>query len=414
MPAIDFDPFAPEHRPNPYPLYRRLREEAPVHQSPRGPWILTRYADCAALMRDDRFGHGSFQRLLDNSKWRQPAEGRQLPFILLDPPEHTRQRALTVRAFTPRTVQRLAPWIERLVHEMLDAMIDKGEVDLVEALAYPLPATVISGMLGVPAADRERVRHWSTVIARGVDPDYQHSPEHKRERNDALMAFDAYFGELVAEKRRHPADDLLTDLVNVSDNGAGLTEAELLTTCTMIYVAGHETTTDLLANGTLALLRNPGELERLRSDPGLAESAVEEFLRYDPPTQLTRRTALCDVELHGHQIARGDQVIIIRGAANRDPSVFADPDRLDLSRSPNRHIAFDGGIHFCLGAALARLEGRIAFAALTSRTKSIELATDELSYKSNVTIRGLSSLPITLRAGSVSRTVSPAEDGPLR
>jgi len=403
MPAVDFDPFAPEHRPNPYPLYRRLREEAPVYQSPHGPWLLTRYADCVALMRDDRFGHGTRQRLLDKSKWRKPAEGRALPFILLDPPEHTRQRVLASRAFTPRAVMRQTPLIEQLVNEMLDAVIDAGEVDLVEAFAYPLPATVISGLLGVPAADRELVRGWSSLIARGVDPDYQYSADQKRERDEALASFDAYFAELAAEKRRSPADDLLTALIAVRDDGAGgadgrLSEAELLSICTMIYVAGHETTTDLLANGTLALLKNPDEFRRLRSDPGLVETAVEEFLRYDPPTQLTRRTALDDVKLDGHLISRGDQVIIVRGSANRDPSVFPDPDRLDLSRSPNKHIAFDGGIHFCLGAALARLEGRIAFAALANRTRDIELATDELSYRPNVTIRGLSALPVRLRS----------------
>lgn len=405
MPAVDFDPFAPEHRPNPYPLYRRLREEAPVYQSPRGPWLLTRYADCVALMRDERFGHGTRQRLLDKSKWRKPAEGRALPFILLDPPEHTRQRVLASRAFTPRSVQRQIPMIEQLVNEMLDAVIDAGEVDLVEAFAYPLPATVISGLLGVPAADRELVRDWSSLIARGVDPDYQYSADQKRERDEALASFDSYFAQLAAEKRRNPADDLLTDLIAVRDDsaagedGAGrLSEAELLSICTMIYVAGHETTTDLLANGTLALLKNPDEFRRLRSDPGLVETAVEEFLRYDPPTQLTRRTALEDAKLDGHLISRGDQVIIVRGAANRDPSVFPDPDRLDLGRSPNKHIAFDGGIHFCLGAALARLEGRIAFAALANRTRDIELATDELSYRPNVTIRGLSALPVHLRS----------------
>ncbi|MBO2445567.1 cytochrome P450 [Actinomadura barringtoniae] len=409
MPAVDFDPFAPEHRPNPYPLYRRLREEAPVYQSPRGPWLLTRYADCVALMRDDRFGHGTRQRLLDKSKWRKPAEGRALPFILLDPPEHTRQRVLASRAFTPRAVHRQIPLIEKLVDEMLDAVIDAGEVDLVEAFAYPLPATVISGLLGVPAADRELVRGWSSLIARGVDPDYQYSADQKRERDEALASFDAYFAELAAEKRRNPADDLLTALIAVRDEGAGgdeggegegrLSEPELLSICTMIYVAGHETTTDLLANGTLALLKNPEEFRRLRADPaGLAESAVEEFLRYDPPTQLTRRTALEDAKLDGHLISRGEQVIIVRGAANRDPSVFPDPDRLDLGRTPNKHIAFDGGIHFCLGAALARLEGRIAFAALANRTSDIELATDEPAYRSNVTIRGLSALPVRLRS----------------
>ncbi|WP_433254734.1 cytochrome P450 [Streptosporangium sp. CA-135522] len=399
MTEIDFDPFDREHRADPYPYYRRLREEAPVYRSPRGAWILTRYRDCVAVLRDDRFGHGTRQRLLDNSSWRRPAPSQAMPFILLDPPEHTRQRSLVNRAFTPRRVQRLGPWIQRLVESMLDEAVERGEVDLVEAFAHPLPATVISELLGVPVADRELVRGWSRTIARGVDPDYQQSPQEKSERNEALASFDVYFRGLVAERRKKGADDLLTELIAARDNGTALSEGELLATCTMIYVAGHETTTDLLTNGVLALLRNPGELKRLKDDPGLVESTVEEFLRFDPPTQLTRRTALTDVELGGQEIARGDQVVLVRGAANRDPEVFGDPDRLDVGRSPNRHIAFDGGPHFCLGAGLARLESRLSFEALTSRVAGMELATDVVRYKDNLTIRGPRELPLRLLAG---------------
>ncbi|GII81016.1 cytochrome P450 [Sphaerisporangium rufum] len=399
MAEIDFDPFDPAHRADPYPYYRRLREVAPVWRSPRGAWVLTRYRDCTEVLRDARFGHGSRQRLLDKSNWRRPAPSHAMPFILLDPPEHTRQRSLVNKAFTPRRVQRLAPWIGRLIDTMLDEAVDRGEVDLVEAFAHPLPATVISELLGVPGPDRELVRGWSRLIARGVDPDYQQSPEEKRERDAALASMDGYFRELVAERRARPGDDLLSELIAARDAGSALTDGELLATCTMIYVAGHETTTDLLANGTLALIRNPGELKRLRDDPALVESAVEEFLRYDPPTQLTRRTVLADVTLGGHPVARGEQVVLVRGAANRDPDVFDDPERLDVGRAPNRHIAFDGGVHFCLGAGLARLEARLAFQALVTRAAELALVSEEVPYKNNLTIRGPRELRVRLAAG---------------
>ncbi|MBA9005544.1 cytochrome P450 [Thermomonospora cellulosilytica] len=396
-PEIDFNPFDPAYRADPYPYYHRLRERAPIYRNPLGHWLLSRYRDCTAVLRDDRFGHGSPDLLRENT-FRKPVEGRARPFILLDPPEHTRLRSLVNKAFTPRTVRRLAPRIQELVDQMLDEMIDAGEVDFMEAFAYPLPVTVISEMLGVPAADRDAVRELSHIVARSVDPDFRLSEEDKRARDEAFARFDDYFRELVAERRRRPADDLLTNLVTVHEDGERLTEAELLTTCILLYVAGHETTTDLLGNGTLALSRNPDQFHRLRTSPGLAESAVEELLRYDPPTQMSRRTALTDADVNGHPIAAGEQVVILRGAANRDPEVFPDPDRLDLGRMGNRHLSFDGGIHYCLGAPLARLEGAIAFATITRRLRHVETTTDTLRYRDNLIIRGLAELPVRLRS----------------
>ncbi|WP_119730355.1 cytochrome P450 [Thermomonospora amylolytica] len=396
-PEIDFNPFDPAYRADPYPYYHRLRERAPIYRNPLGHWLLSRYRDCTAVLRDDRFGHGSPDLLRENT-FRKPVEGRARPFILLDPPEHTRLRSLVNKAFTPRTVRRLAPRIQELVDQMLDEMIDAGEVDFMEAFAYPLPVTVISEMLGVPAADRDAVRELSHIVARSVDPDFRLSEEDKRARDEAFARFDDYFRELVAERRRRPTDDLLTNLVTVHEDGERLTEAELLTTCILLYVAGHETTTDLLGNGTLALSRNPDQFHRLRTSPGLAESAVEELLRYDPPTQMSRRTALTDADINGHPIAAGEQVVILRGAANRDPEVFPDPDRLDLGRMGNRHLSFDGGIHYCLGAPLARLEGAIAFATITRRLRHVETTTDTLRYRDNLIIRGLAELPVRLRS----------------
>ncbi|MDG4820766.1 cytochrome P450 [Asanoa sp. WMMD1127] len=394
---IDFDPFHPAHRADPYPVYRRLRERAPVFRTPRGHWLVSGYHDCQAVFRDPRFGHGTGAALRENT-FRRPVTGRSLPFILLDPPEHTRLRSLVSRAFTPRRIERLAPRIQEIVDEMVDAMLEAGAADVIGDFGYPLPATVISEMLGVPAADREAVKELSHLVARGVDPDFNHTPEELRERNEAFAAFDEYFHELLAQRRQQPGDDLLSDLVAVRDNDERLSENELLTTCILLYVAGHETTMDLIGNGTLALLRNPAEHERWRADPGLATTAVEELLRYDPPTQMSRRTALADVRLGDHEIAAGDQVVLLRGAANRDPAAFADPERLDLGRADNRHISFDGGIHFCLGAALARLEGRIALGTLVRRAARIELDSDELTYRSNLIIRGLTALPVRLTA----------------
>lgn len=396
-PAVDVDPFDPAQRANPYPAYHRLRERAPVYRHPRGMWLLSRHRDCVAVLRDSRFGHGTGDMLARNA-FRRPIQDRSLPFILLDPPEHTRLRSLVAKAFTPRMVDRLGPLVGEIVDALLDAAIERGEVDLMGSFAYDLPVTVISELLGVPEADREAVKELSHQVARAVDPDFTRSPEERRRRDEAFAAFDDYFRTLLEERRRAPTDDLLSELAAVQDEGERLAEGELLTTCILLYVAGHETTMDLVGNGMLALLRNPDQMRRLREDPGLADKAVEELLRYDPPTQVSRRTALDDVEIDGHLVERGEVVVVIRGAANRDPEVFADPDRLDLGRSPHRHLAFDGGIHYCLGAGLARLEGRTAFAAVVRKTREVELLDDDPPYRENLVIRGLARLPVRFRA----------------
>lgn len=395
-PVLDFDPFDRAYRADPYPYFRRLREQAPIYRSPRGHWLVSRHRDVTAVFRDPRFGHGSDDVLAQNN-FRRPVQGRAKPFILLDPPEHTRLRSLVNKAFTPRIVNRMEPRIRQIVESLLDQALQHDEVDLMDAFAYAVPVMVISELLGVPAQDMDAVKELSHVVARGVDPDFEHSPEEMKLRGQAFARFDQYFAGLLRERRERPQDDLLSGLAAVRESGSALTEAELLTTCILLYVAGHETTMDLIGNGTLALLRSPGELRRLHDDSALAGSAVEELLRYDPPTQLTRRTALADVELDGHLISRGEQVVLMRGAANRDPDVFDRPDELDLSRRNNRHVAFDGGIHFCLGAPLARLEGRIAFSTLARRVPDLQLATTELRYRDNLVIRGLVELPVRLR-----------------
>jgi cytochrome P450 len=319
---------------------------------------------------------------------------------MLDPPEHTRLRSLVNKAFTPRMVDRLEPRIQGIADGLLDSALSHDVVDLMDAFAYSVPVMVISELLGVPREDMESVKELSHVVARGVDPDFQHTPEEMKVRAKAFADFDAYFRGLLAERRERPREDLLSGLAAVRDGGSALSEGELLTTCILLYVAGHETTMDLLGNGTLALLRNPDQLARFRAEPGLAASAVEELLRFDPPTQMTRRTALEDVMLDGYLIRQGEQVVLMRGAANRDPDAFDRPDELDLGRADNKHVAFDGGIHFCLGAPLARLEGRIAFTTLLQRARTMDLAVPEsdLRYRDNLVIRGLVELPVRLTA----------------
>lgn len=395
-PVLDFDPFDKAHRADPYPYLRRLREQAPIYRNPLGHWLISRHADVTAVFRDKRFGHGT--HLLQQNNFRRPVEGRSRPFIMLDPPEHTRLRSLVNKAFTPRMVDRLEPRIQTIVDTLLDAALEQDTVDLMDAFAYSVPVMVISELLGVPREDMDSVKELSHVVARGVDPDFQHTPDEMKIRAKAFADFDEYFRGLAAQRRDHPRDDLLSGLVAVRESGSALSEGELLTTCILLYVAGHETTMDLIGNGTLALTRNPDQLKLFREDPTIAPSAVEELLRYDPPTQMTRRTALEDVELDGHLIRQGEQVVLMRGAANRDPAAFPNPDDLDLTRADNKHVAFDGGIHFCLGAPLARLEGRIAFTTLVRRAPHLELAIDEsdLRYRDNLVIRGLVDLPIRL------------------
>ncbi|MEV6599739.1 cytochrome P450 [Actinoplanes sp. NPDC051346] len=395
--TIDFDPFDRAHRADPYPWLRRLRERAPVYRNPLGHWLISRHRDVVGVFRDKRFGHGT--HLLQRNTFRRPVAGRSRPFIMLDPPEHTRLRSLVNKAFTPRMIDGLEPRIARIVSDLLDEAEQRNDVDLMDAFAYSVPVMVISELLGVPRADMESVKDLSHIVARGVDPDFHHTPEEMKVRANAFARFDDYFRGLLEERRQRPQDDLLSGLAAVRESGSALTEAELLTTCILLYVAGHETTMDLIGNGALALMRFPRERDRLAARPELARGAVEELLRFDPPTQLTRRTALEDVELDGHHIRQGDQVVLMRGAANRDPEAFDRPDELDLGRTDNKHVSFDGGIHFCLGAPLARLEGRIAFTELLRRAPRMRLtvAEDDLEYRDNLVIRGLATLPVRLR-----------------
>ncbi|WP_329518603.1 cytochrome P450 [Spirillospora sp. NBC_01491] len=410
-PAVDaasvlgFDPFAPAFHADPYAQYRRLAAGGPLCRTPAGLWVTTSHGLCERVLRDPRFGH----RPESGGVWRGQA-GRNRSFLTLDPPDHTRLRRLVSKAFTARLVRRLRPRIEELVDGLLAGI--SGETDLIGALAYPLPVILVSELLGVPPEDRDLFKGWSDALARGLDPDFLMPADEIARRDEARTEFAAYFRELVARRRAEPPPgepspddsspgeppDLLSALVAVSDGGDALTEEELLATCVLLLVAGHETTVNLIGNGALALLRSPGGLARFRAHPEEVPDAVEELLRYDPPVQLTLRSVLEDVEIAGTALRQGEMVLLLTGAANRDPSVFADPDRLDLTRYGSdapRHLAFGHGIHFCLGAPLAHLEGQIALQKLFERVVTLA-PDDDLVYRDNLVLRGLTALPVVV------------------
>jgi hypothetical protein len=392
---VQFVPLDPAVIENPYPLYHRLRAEDPVHRSPLGFWVLSRYDDVVRLLRDERFGRGGFEQLFRLRFGEEGATGFARSMLFRDPPDHTRLRGLVNKAFTPRVVERMRPHIEAIVARLLDRVAPRGRMEVIEDLAYPLPIEVICGMLGVPAADQDAFRAWSLDIARSLDAIALPLPDAVVERgNRARRALTEYFQRLIAERRRQPQDDLTSDLIAAEEAGDRLSEAELLATLILLLVAGHETTVNLIGNGLLALLRHPEELARWRARPALAESAVEELLRYDGPVQRTGRIAREDVEIGGRPIKAGEVVLGLIGAANRDPAHFPDPDRLDLDRRDNRHLAFGWGIHFCLGAPLARVEAQAALGAVLRRFPGLRLAEPSVRWRETSVLRGLTALPV--------------------
>jgi cytochrome P450 len=400
---VMFNPFDPEFRKNPYPTYQRLLEEDPVQESPLGGLVLSRYADCVSLLRDPR-GSSDFRK---SDAFREQALAQGLDyeallmenrsFLFLDPPDHTRLRGLVNKAFTPRVVESLRPRIEAIVTDLLDAALKRGEMDVMEDFAYPLPVTIICDMLGVPVEDNVRFRAWTKEAARSLDPEDLLTPAESAKRQETFDAFHAYFEDLIAKRRAAPQDDLISALIAVEDEGTRLSHDELISTCILLLIAGHETTVNLIGNGTLQLLRHPDQLRLLRDRPGLLKTAVEELLRFDPPVQLTGRMALEDIPFGDKVLKKGQQAVILVGAANRDPVQFPDPQRLDITREDNRHIAFGMGIHFCLGAPLARVEGQIALGQLVRRTSELAMTVEEPPYKENLVLRGLESLPVKLR-----------------
>ena len=390
-----FNPMDPEFLADPYPTYHRLRAEDPVHRSPLGFWVLTRYEDVSAVLRDPRFIKEPLAALVAARFGVEVPRGVGLSMLDRDPPDHTRLRSLVGTAFTPRVVEGLRPRIQQIVDGLITHAQAVGSMDVIEEFAYPIPVNVICELLGIPVADHERFKGWSLDIARGLDSIYLPADSEVPRRSAASRhAISDYFRDLIAGRRAAPRGDLLSALIAAEEAGDKLNEEELLATCILILIAGHETTVNLIGNGVLALLRNPDELRRLRATPGLITSAVEELLRYDGPVQRTARVASAEATIGGRTIARGEMVMPFIGAADRDPAQFPDPDRLDLTRGDNRHIAFGWGIHFCLGAPLARLEGQIAIDALVRRLPRLELVDDKAEYRQSLTLRGLKTLPV--------------------
>jgi cytochrome P450 len=398
--GVVFNPMGRAFRADPYALYRRLRERDPIHRSRAAfGWVLSRHADILEVLRDDRFSADdrNFERYPQlraeaiRNGLADPDEEDTPVMLRSDPPDHTRLRGLVSKAFTSRAVEKLKPRIDAIADELLDELASRGEFDVIADFAVPLPVTVIAEMLGIPAEDRATFKRWSDILVGFLDPLASPGPEILRATADELFE---YVSRIADARRAKPTDDLLSALVLAEQEGDRLSEDELHGTVALLLAAGNETTTNLIGNGLLALLRHPDELSRLRADPELIDSAVEELLRYDSPVQFTARIALEDLDFHGRRFRKGQNAILALGAANRDPDVFADPERLDVGRRENPHISFSQGAHFCLGAQLARLEGQIAFAALLKRFPSLRLGDERLCWRKLTFLRGLAELPV--------------------
>lgn len=395
---LQFNPLDPAFIADPYPFYRRLREEAPVFKAPQGFWLITRYEDVALSLRDRRFGKdfvGNMERRYGDSSGMQEPTIASLActMLVLDPPDHTRLRGLVNKAFTARRVADMRPRIKKLVDEQLDRIMDKGEMDVMRDLAHRLPVIVICDMLGIPEDHRAPFLAGSNVNGRILEPVPMTREELDQANRNTEMA-GAYFRQLCDLRRRDPQDDLTTELVRAEEAGDKLTAEELEANIGLLFGAGHETTTNLIGNGLLALHRNPDQWERMKAEPDLIPNAVEELLRYDSSVQLTGRVTHAEVELGGVQIGPQESVIALLGAANRDPAQYPDPDRLDIGREHIRPMSFGGGIHHCLGAQLARLEAELVFAALVERMPGLTLPEkDQPAWRRSFTLRGLSRLP---------------------
>ena len=399
-PQVDL--FDPAFKVNPYPTYARLRSTAPVHRAAlpdgRGVWLITRYDDVLAVLKDERF-------VKDWRKVMTPEQLDQVPAIPevmkplsrnmldTDPPDHERLRALVSKAFTPRLIERMRGRVQTIADALLDTVEGQGEMDLIDHYAFPLPVTVIAELLGVPSEDRDRFRQWSDAAVSGnATQEYM-----EKILIPHMQAFTDYLLAMFEEKRKNPKDDLVSALVQAEEAGDKLGEDELLGMVFLLLIAGHETTVNLIGNGVLALLEHPEQLRRLRDDPSLIKSAVEELLRYDGPVETsTERFAGEDVAIGGTIIPKGEMVLVVIAAADRDPERFPEPDTLDIARMENKHLAFGKGIHHCLGAPLARMEGQIAIGTLIERMPSLRLkgSPDSLSWRPGMVLRGLKSLPV--------------------
>jgi cytochrome P450 len=395
---IYFNPWDEAYRANPYPHYKPLYGRPPVVLQLMMPLALVgNYADVSAILRDHERFSSNWPK---NSKMMDPQMdlfGDAATVLTSDPPTHTRLRRLVSRAFTPKRIKDLEPRIREITNSLLDRAEAKGELEAIADLATPLPVMVIAEMLGVPGEDYAKFKHWSdrVIERRNVIPGTP-MPEEIR---TAIKDLTAYLAAEIEKRRQNPADDLIGALVAAHEENEALSAEEMLAFVILLLVAGNETTTNLIGNGLLALGRNPGQIELLRQDPALLPRAIEEMLRYDGPVQSTGRHLRAEVDISGTLLKPGMIVMVILAAANRDPAQFPDPDRFDITREPNAHVAFGDGIHFCLGAALARLEGAIAFSSVLARFPKLRLAQPDatIAYKGSYFLRGLAALPMAIR-----------------
>ena len=374
-----FDPTAPEFRENPYPFYAALQAQAPIaFWAERNMWLLSRWADCNSLLRDSRFGNDPV--------------GPDMLFQ--NPPDHTRLRGLVQKAFTPRRIEALREQIQAITDTLLDHIQAASVVDLIQALAYPLPVAVIAALMGIPAEDHTKFHEWSNAIVDNLD--LVRNPTLDQRLPTAEGAFRAYFDDLIRVRRRAPQDDLLSALIAAEEAGDRLSSEELYFNARLLLVAGYETTVGLIGNGILALLRNPDQWRLLQAAPHLIGNAVEELLRYDSPIQMVARMPLEPVEWQGFTFARGQEIAILTGAANHDPAHVDNPERLDITRPNVQHLAFGGGIHYCLGSPLARVEGQIAIQTLARRFPNLQLAEENPPHRDNYIFRSLQRLPVMI------------------
>ncbi|HXJ66940.1 MAG TPA: cytochrome P450 [Actinomycetota bacterium] len=397
---MGFLPDDPGFVANPYPVYERLREDHPVlYDDATNHWLVSRWADVNSLLRDRRFGRTYLHLATHEEMGHAPDPPHLDPFwhlirsgiLDMEPPDHTRVRRLVSKAFTPKTVEQLKPSVESIVLRLVEDVRGTGEFDLISRVAEPLPVEIIAEMLGVPESERHHLRPWSAEIC--LMYELNPSPEYERRAVTASVEFTEFLRELARDRRRTPRDDLITRLTQVVDDGRTLSEDELVGTCVLLLNAGHEATVNATGNGWWALFRNSDQLERLRGDQSLLPRTVEELLRYDTPLQMFERWVLEDVEIHGHRIPRGAELGLLFGSANHDPSVFADPWELDLGRDPNPHVTFGAGIHFCLGAPLARVELETSLRTLLENVPDMELVA-EPQWKPGYIIRGLEALHV--------------------
>lgn len=420
LPVVDFDMLSPSFFADPHAVFRRMRAEDPVHFHPLlRMWVLTRHDDILAMSRDPRFTAERTAQFSGGSvsERLRPQHEEYLRFLshwmlFQDPPRHTVLRALMMKAFSPQVIEGMRPTIEALVGEMLDRALPEGEMDVARDLAFPLPAMVIAGVLGVP---RDRMDFFKAatddviaVLGAGIVSDAVIERGHR-----GVRALHDLFSGLLEERRREPRDDLLTRLLHVEEQGTVMNEEELIAACGLLLIAGHETTSCFLGNAVLSLLRHPAELAKLQANPGLVDNAVEELLRFESPVFMMSRQATADVEMRGKAIRKGDIVMGMLPAANRDPAAFHDPDTLDIERPGVKSLSFGHGIHYCLGAALGRLEGQVALRAVVTRLRGLTLATDQLAWIPNLAVHGLASLPVRFEAVGRKSGETPGWNGPM-